>query len=69
MRPRENARLAAAIQHAIVIDAIEGAAQAWAYLSAQAVSHATILRVLSGDGARRASDVLAARQTPADGQK
>jgi hypothetical protein len=69
MRPRENARLAAAIQHAIVIDAVEGAAHAWAYLAAQAVSQATILRVLSGDGARRAADARLARQTQADGQK
>ncbi len=69
MRPRENARLAAAIQHAIVMDAVEGAAHAWAYLSAQAVSQATILRVLSADGARRASDVNVARQTQADSQK
>jgi hypothetical protein len=69
MRPRENARLAAAIQHAIVIDAVEGAAHAWAYLSTHAVSQATILRVLSGDGARRASDVKVAHQAQADGQK
>jgi hypothetical protein len=68
VRPRENARLAAVIQHAIVIDAVEGAAQAWAYLAAQSFPQDTILRVLSGD-ARRASDVRLAMHAQAASQK
>ncbi len=55
MQARENTRLSTAIQHAIVIDAKHGAAQAWAYLSAHNVPRHTILRVLSGTQ-RRASD-------------
>jgi hypothetical protein len=58
MQARENTRLATAIQHAIVIDAKHGAAQAWAYLSAHNVPRDTILRVLSSQNQRRASDRL-----------
>jgi hypothetical protein len=58
MQSRENTRLATAIQNAIVIDAKHGAAQAWAYLSAHNVPKQTILRVLSGQTGRRATDRL-----------
>jgi hypothetical protein len=56
MKVRENTRLAQVVQHAIFIDATNGAAQAWAYLSAHGVPRQTILRVLSGQAQRRASD-------------
>ncbi|WP_332855283.1 hypothetical protein [Duganella sp. S19_KUP01_CR8] len=56
MRPRENTRLADAIQHAIIIDATAGAAHAWAFLSALDVPDHTILRVLSDRARRRDSD-------------
>ena len=58
MQARENIRLAKAIQQAIVIDATNGAAQAWAYLSAHNVPRQTILRVLSSENQRRATDRL-----------
>ena len=58
MQARENTRLATAIQNAIAIDAKHGAAHAWAYLSAYNVPKQTILRVLSGQNQRRASDRL-----------
>jgi len=60
MQARENIRLSTAIQHAIIIDAKHGAAQAWAYLSAHNVPRQTILRVLSDHERRRASDRLLA---------
>jgi hypothetical protein len=56
MQPRENLRLANAIRHAIAIDSKRGAAHAWAYLSAHDVPKQTILRVLSSQGQRRATD-------------
>ena len=62
MRPRDNTRLASAIQQALIIDATAGAAQAWAFLSALDVRQETILRVLSGPGPRRASDPQPATQ-------
>lgn len=55
MRPRENTRIADAIQHAIIIDATAGAAHAWAFLSALGVPDHTILRVLSDRSRRRGS--------------
>lgn len=57
MQPRGNTRLSDAIQHAIIIDATAGAAQAWAFLSALNVPHHTILRVLSDQGQRRGTDL------------
>jgi hypothetical protein len=56
MQARVNLRLANAIRHAVAIDAKHGAAQAWAYLTAHEVPRQTILRVLSGQIRRRASD-------------
>lgn len=51
---RENAELAKIIDAAIQIDAVKGAANAWAYLMAHSVQPQTIMRVLSNQSERRA---------------
>lgn len=50
---RTNHVLATVIEEGIQIDAVKGAANAWAYLAAHAVDPDTILRVLSSTETRR----------------
>ncbi|CAN7345229.1 hypothetical protein LJR289_001911 [Pseudoduganella sp. LjRoot289] len=52
-RTRTNHVLARVIDEGIQIDAVKGAANAWAYLMAHSVDPQTILRVLSNAAARR----------------
>ncbi|TFW17651.1 hypothetical protein [Duganella callida] len=56
MQPRTNYHLAEALEQAVVIDALSGAATAWAFLEAHDVPRETILRVLSAASVRRQSD-------------
>lgn len=58
---RTNHALARIIEEGIRIDAVKGAANAWAYLQGHAVDPQTILRVLSGASSRRRDS----RGTPA----
>jgi hypothetical protein len=52
---RINPELSEVIEEGVRLDALEGAAVAWAYLLAHSVDTATILRVLSDANARRAA--------------
>lgn len=56
MQSRNNQRISDAVQQAVVIDALSGAATAWAFLEAHDVPRETILRVLSTASGRRRSD-------------
>jgi len=56
MQPRMNHKLADTLEQAVVIDALSGAATAWAFLEAHHVPRETILRVLSTASMRRRSD-------------
>ncbi|NYE63004.1 hypothetical protein FHW58_004226 [Duganella sp. 1224] len=56
MQSRTNQRFAEAVEQAVVIDALSGAATAWAFLEAHDVPRDTILRVLSKASVRRRSD-------------
>jgi hypothetical protein len=56
MQSRTNQRFAEAVEQAVVIDALSGAATAWAFLEAHAVPRETILRVLSTATGRRRTD-------------
>ncbi len=60
MQPRTNQRISDAVQQAVVIDALSGAATAWAFLEAHAVPPETILRVLSAAAVRRRGDTPSA---------
>lgn len=52
-RARTNHVLARVIDEGIQIDAVKGAAIAWAYLTAHSIDPTTILRVLSSAASRR----------------
>ncbi|MYM71552.1 hypothetical protein GTP56_04995 [Duganella sp. FT134W] len=56
MQSRINQRFSEAVEQAVVIDALSGAATAWAFLEAHDVPRETILRVLSTASVRRRSD-------------
>lgn len=60
MQSRTNQRAAQAVEQAIVIDALSGAATAWAFLAAHDLPQETILRVLSTAAVRRRSDTPSA---------
>jgi len=56
MQPRLNHQFSQVVEQAIVIDALSGAATAWAFLAAYEVPSETILRVLSTAAVRRKTD-------------
>lgn len=56
MQPRLNHQFSQVVEQAIVIEALSGAATAWAYLAAYGVPRDTILRVLSTASVRRKTD-------------
>lgn len=60
MQPRVNHHLALAFEQAVVIDALNGAATAWAFLTELQVPNETIFRVLGDASVRRASDTPSA---------
>lgn len=56
MQPRTNYQFAQIVEQAVVIEALSGAATAWAFLAAHDTPRDTILRVLSTASVRRKSD-------------
>jgi hypothetical protein len=56
MQPRLNRQFAQVVEQAVVIEALSGAATAWAFLAAYDVPRETILRVLSTASVRRKTD-------------
>lgn len=56
MQPRTNQQFAQVVEQAVIIEALSGAATAWAYLAAHEVPRDTILRVLSTASVRRRTD-------------
>ncbi|MRW86641.1 hypothetical protein GJ698_21450 [Pseudoduganella sp. FT26W] len=56
MQPRTNHQFADALEQGVVIDALCGAATAWAFLEAHDVPKEMIFRVLSSASVRRRSD-------------
>lgn len=61
MQARVNYQFALALEQAVVIDALSGAATAWAFLEMLQVPNEVILRVLSTAPIRRATDTPSAR--------
>jgi len=56
MQNRENVRLAVKVRTGILIDAVNGASAAWAYMMHYRVPRHVILRVLAAPARRRTSD-------------
>ncbi|RZT10197.1 hypothetical protein SAMN05216319_1350 [Duganella sp. CF402] len=56
MQNRENIRLAVKVRTGILIDAVNGASAAWAYMMHYQVPRHVILRVLAAPARRRTSD-------------
>lgn len=56
MQSRTNQQFADVLAQGVVIDALSGAATAWAFLEAHQVPRETISRVLSTASVRRRSD-------------
>jgi len=56
MQNRENVRLAVKVRTGILIDAVNGASAAWAYMMHYRVPRHVILRVLAAPARRRATD-------------
>jgi hypothetical protein len=56
MQLRINHQLALALEQAVVIDALNGAATAWVFLTKLDVPKETIFRVLTDASIRRATD-------------
>jgi len=59
MQNRINGAMARAVEQGIIIDALRGAANAWAYLTATQVPKSVMLRVLADPARRRPMDVEA----------
>jgi hypothetical protein len=57
MKTAEELRVARVIEQGIAIDAVDGAAHAWVYMTAHNIPAATIMRVLSEAGKRKTADV------------
>jgi len=59
MHTRMNEAMARAVEQGIIIDALRGAANAWAYLTASQVPKSVMLRVLAEPTRRRPTDTEA----------
>ena len=63
MIPRDNCHMREAVEHGLILDAVKGAAWAWAYMTAHEVPRLVILRVLTSPERRRPGDTAILAQS------